>query len=227
MDFLKNNLTKTDRHFGLLYVINFIVSFHLFFIVYFNSTFLNAEGLSNRSVSLLYITGSLLSIGGFLIFPKILRVWGNYKSVLGLIVLEFIAFGILAFTEEFTLTIVAFLIYLSIFPLILISFDIFLEGIIENESTTGNIRGIFLTIANTALIIAPLTAGFLLSENGNAFRYMYFISGALLIPLFFIIALRLREFKDSKYKKIEYKKTVAEFRENKNLNLIGKRKFKS
>lgn len=218
MDLLRKDLLKTDNYFGILYVVNFIVSFHLFFIVYFNSTFLNAEGFSDRSVSFIYITGSILSIIGFFIFPKILRLLGNYTAVLSLVVLEFIAFAALAFANQTIVILIAFLAYLLIFPLILISFDIFLEGITKDENATGGIRGIFLTVTNSALIIAPLTAGLLL--NGDGFKYMYLIAGALLIPLFIIISWYLRGFSDPEYEQIKYQKVIEEFKENKSLRNI-------
>lgn len=218
MDLLRKDISKIDTSFRLLYVINFIVSFHLFFIVYFNSSFLNTEGLSNRSVSLVYIAGSILSIFSFLLFPKILRLIGNYTAVLGLIVLEFIAFAALAFIDQLTITLIAFIAYLLIFPLILVSFDIFLEGMIKDENTTGGIRGIFLTIANSALIIAPLMAGFLL--NGDGFRHIYLITGLFLIPLFIIVGWYFRGFRDPEYKQIRYRETIREFGENRSLRNI-------
>jgi MFS family permease len=218
MDFIRKNSVRTSNSFGLLYVINFIVSFHLFFIVYFNSNFLNSEGFSDQSVSLIYIFGSILSIIGLFLMPRILRRFGNYSTVLTIIALELVAFLTLAFIGNITITTIAFLGYLLFYPLILISFDIFLEGIIENESTTGTIRGTFLTITNTALIIAPFTAGLLL--NGDGFRHMYLIAGALLILPLIIISLYFRKFSDPEYELIDYKKTIKEFKQEKNLRNI-------
>lgn len=218
MDFIRKNIAKTDNRFGLLYVLNFIVSFHLFLIVYFNSNFLNGEGFSNRSVSLIYVIGSILSIVGLFLLPKILKQFGNYSTVLTLVVLELGAFWSLAFLDGLTVTTLAFISYLIIYPLILVSFDIFLEGIIKNENTTGSVRGIFLTITNSALIIAPLIAGFLL--NGDGFRNLYFIAGAFLIPLFIIIGWYFKGFKDPVYEQIKYRETIQEFKQKKNLRNI-------
>lgn len=214
----RKKATKINNNFGLLYVLNFIVSFHLFFIIYFNSSFLNLEGFSDRSVSLIYITGSILGIFGLFLLPKILKLLGNYSAVLILIVLELLAFLTLAIVEQPTVTIIAFLGYLLFYPLILVSFDIFLEGITKNENDTGGIRGIFLTISNTALIVAPLTAGFLL--NGDGFRNMYLIAGAFLIPLFIIIGWYFRGFSNPVYGQIKFQETIKEFKERDNLRNI-------
>lgn len=218
MDFIRKSVVKDDNRFGLLYVLNFIVSFHLFFIVYFNSSFLNSEGFSERSVSLMYIIGSILSILGLFLMPKILRRFGNYSTILFFIVLELSSFWVLALVEDITITTIAFLSYLLLYPLILISLDIFLEGIIKDENTTGSVRGIFLTITNSALIVAPLTAGFLL--NGDGFRHMYLIAGAFLIPLFIIISWYFKGFSDPEYEQIKYRETAREFIQNKNLRSI-------
>ncbi len=218
MDFVKKNTLIVNNRFGLLYVLNFIISFHLFFIIYFNATFLNSEGLSNRSVSIVYIIGSILSIFGLFLLPKLLNIFGNYKTILVLITLELAVFWTLAFVDGFISTLVAFVGYLLIYPLISTSFDIFLEMIIKNEDTTGGIRGIFLTVSNSALIVAPLTAGFLL--NGDGFRNMYFIAGTFLIPLLVIIGWYFRGFNNQSYKQIKYLDTIKEFLQKKDLRNI-------
>ena len=210
MDLLRKKVVKTQNRFGLLYLTNFIISFHLFFIVYFNSSFLTKEGLTDRSISLIYMLGSALSILGLFVLPKMLRLFGNYSFVLVIIVLQFAAFWTLAFFEHLQITLIAFLAYLLLYPLIILSFDIFLEENITDENTTGSVRGMFLTITNSALIIAPLTAGFLLS-GGNGFRDMYLVAGAFLIPLFVIIAWYFRGFGDPKYTQIKYKDVIGEF----------------
>lgn len=197
---------------------NFIVSFHLFLIVYFNSNFLSNEGLSDRSVSLVYIIGSLVGILGLLLLPKILHTLGAYKTVLTLIFIEFVFFLILALTKDLSTTLLAFLGYLLCYPLILVCFDIFLEGTIKNEDTTGGIRAIFLTVTNSVLIIAPLTAGFLLS--GENFSSLYLIAGSFLIPLFVIIAWYFKDFTDPKYCQITYGPTIKKFSKEKNLRNI-------
>ncbi len=218
MDSINKNLITTKQSFGLLYVINFIVSFHLFFIVYFNSNFLNSEGFSNSHVSIIYIAGSILSIFALFLLPKILKLFGNYSSVLVLIALELVAFWTLAFIDNTKVTLIAFIAYLLIYPLIIVSFDIFLERMISDESTTGGIRGMFLTITNTALIVAPITAGFLL--NGDGFRNMYLIAGAFLIPLFIIVGWYFKGFGNLEYEQIKYKTVITEFKENKDLRNI-------
>lgn len=215
MDLLRKDETKTKSYFGLLYILNFIVSFHLFFVVYFNSNFLSSEGLSNRSISLIYIIGSVLSICGLFLLPKILKSLGNYSSVLILIALELVALFSLAFANHLAVIVGAFIAYLLIYPLILISFDIFLEGIIKNENTTGGIRGIFLTITNSALIIAPLAAGFLIVDDG--FKNLYLIAGILLIPLFVIVSWYFKGIGDPVYKQIKYRETLKEFKSKKGL----------
>lgn len=218
MNPLRKDVIKTNNSFGLLYVVNFIVSFHIFFVVYYNSNFLTGEGLTEQSVSLVYILGSILSIIGLFVLPHILKLLGSYMSILILIALELTAFWILAFHEHLYVTLIAFIGYLLLYPLILISFDIFLEGVTKDESVTGSVRGIFLTITNSALIVAPLTAGFLL--NGDGFRNMYFIAGAFLIPLFVIVSLYFRGFTDPEYEQIRYRDVIREFSKEDGLSNI-------
>ena len=155
---------------------------------------------------------------GLFLLPKILKLLGNYSAVLILIALELLAFWTLAFVEQPIITAIAFLGYLLFYPLILVSFDIFLESITKNENDTGSVRGIFLTISNSALIVAPLTAGFLL--NGDGFRNMYLIAGVFLIPLFIIIGRYFRGFNSPAHEQIKFRDTIKEFKKRDNLRNI-------
>jgi MFS family permease len=64
--------------------------------------------------------------------------------------------------------------------------DIFLEREMKDENTTGEVRGIFLTISNIALVASPIIAGAIIGSSGFTTLYLFSIFILLLsIPIHF------------------------------------------
>lgn len=181
--------------FGLLYVANFVLSFHLFFVVYMNSSFL-AGFVGERFVGLIFGIGALGAIAALLSIPRILRQFGNYRLATILAILEMVFFVTLAAFQNALIVIPAFIAVLVIYPLLLFNLDIFLEAYTEDETATGGIRGMFLTTTNTALIIAPFLAGLILTD-GDYWK-IYLISALLIVPFIALLS-RFRNFRDPIY----------------------------
>jgi len=200
-----------------LYAANLLLAFHIFTAVYINSSFL-ASYVGEELVGLVYIAGSLVSMLSFILIPKMLRLLGNYRLVLLCTLAEMGIFGLLSLTGSALPAILLFIGYLTVFPLLLFSLDIFLEAYTKQESETGGTRGTFLTISNTALIIAPLVAGLLL--GGGDYYKVFLLSFLFLIPFFFIILFRFRHFQDPTYKRIDILPTLACIRAEKNIAYI-------
>lgn len=169
--------------------------------------------MDEKYVGSIYIISSILSIISLLYISKILRRFGNYKTLLFLTILEFLAFLGLAFLENILFIIPIFIGYSVIFPMILFNFDVFLEGYTKKENE-GEVRGMFLTIVNTALILAPLIAGYVLSDGD--YSKIYLTSALFLIPFFFLI-LKFKDFKDPEYHDLKIISTLTCIRGRKNL----------
>src|ERR1035437_1707309 len=87
-------------------VIGFIYTLHLVIPMYSNSSFLNIFADEN-TLSYIYMAGAALSILGYLIAPGIIRYFGNYKTTVGLIIIQICLFyGMVASTSALTLTII-------------------------------------------------------------------------------------------------------------------------
>lgn len=205
------NKTLPNAHgltpFGVLYVATFLVSFHLFLVVYINSSFLSTfENIDEKIVGYLYMFGSALGVLSLFTIDKFLRNFGNYTFLFSLTIFHIFAFFGFAFLKNITVILPLFIAYLVTYPLILYSLDIFIESYTENENATGSIRGTLLTVTNTALILGPLTAGFILT-NG-AFWKVYVIAALFLLPFLFLMR-RFRYFKDPKYHPLKIKKTLT------------------
>lgn len=174
---------RENRTLSLVFLVNLLTSFHYFLVIYINSSFLN-EYFSEKSLSALYIFGSIISTIVFILAPRILNWVGNFSFLLFFMVGEFLALMGLAFIGNPIFIIPFFLFHQVAIFMIAYSLDIFLEIITKDESGTGLLRGSYLTFANTTLIISPAIVGFLVGTN--AYYKVYLASLLLLIPAFFI-----------------------------------------
>lgn len=212
---------RIGRRFGVLFLANFVLSFHLFFTLYMNSSFITTF-IGEKFVGLVYMVSSVVSIATLIYVTRILKKFGNYKILLYLTILEFFLFLGMAFVKDKFLIILFFITYSAIFPIMLFNFDVFLETYTKKESNTGNIRGTFLTITNTALIFAPLVAGLMLT-NGDYWK-IYLSAALFLIPFLFLIT-KFKNFEDPQYHNLHIWQTLQCIRKDKNLYNIFMAQF--
>lgn len=164
---------------------NFLLSLHFALIIYINSSFLE-QFFSPGALSLLFTLGAALNLFFLIKGPALINRFGNYHLALSFILLEFAAVLGLTFSFSPILIALLFIIHQGAIMTILFLFDIFLENYSGNsEEKTGGIRGIYLTLGNTAFVISPAIAGLILSDGD--FWKIYLISSALLIPLFLLV----------------------------------------
>jgi len=212
---------KKSEVFGLLYLASFLLAFHLFFVIYIHSSFLNTF-IAERYVGTIWILGSVLGVGALLLASRALKRFGNYRVLVFLTLLEFLIFIGLAFVTKALFALPLFILYLIIYPVILFNLDIFLESYTKEESATGSIRGTILTVVNTALIIAPLLAGLILTD-GDYWK-VYLIAAFFLIPFLYLIS-KLRSFVDPPYRTLHIWPTLLSIWNNKNIYSIFMAQF--
>jgi MFS family permease len=97
---------------------------------------------------------------------------------------------------------------------VLFNIDVFLETFSKNE-TTGNTRGLFLSILNLAWLVSPAIAGFILT-NGDYWK-IYLTSLMLTLPILFILSLNFKNFKDSRYERTKFWETLKILYRRKNV----------
>lgn len=199
---------------AVVYLANFLLSFHYFLVIYIQSSFL-AEYISERAIGILYATSSVVNLILLFNASKILRKIGTYRLVLFTTAAEIIAIGTLVISSTPLFILSASLLHLSLIPLIAFSLDIFVEKYSKEENRTGRIRSIFLTLANTALVISPTIVSFLTRQGG--FRGVYLLSFFFLIPSFFVIFWGLKKFRDVRPVVVHLKDRAARFFANENL----------
>jgi MFS family permease len=183
--------------FSSIYIGIFFLSLHAFTLQYAHSSFLG-QYMSHSEIGLLFAGASFVSIFGFFFIPHLLIRFGIYKTMLGVIFINYFASLFLVQSTTLFGVIPLWIIHFSFVPLIYFTFDIFLENETKKEEFTGRVRGIALTSATLAALSGPLILGFTLGDT-NEYGTVFLISTFFLIPLFLTIAFRFYSFKDPSY----------------------------
>lgn len=179
-----------------LYLLNFFLALHTYIVAYIASGFI-AEIIGVKSVSMVYAAQALLGFFVLFFLPRIIRIFGNIRTLLWLTVIEAGVFGGIALldTPLFVLPLIVFSIASStFFPLCM---DILIEYYTKNEGDAGGARTAHLTVSNTALVLAPFISGFIADALG--FRAVYMVSMLFLVPFFFILIRHFHAFIDPAY----------------------------
>ncbi len=207
------NHKKTLR---ILYATTFLFSIHMALTSYINSSFLGTF-INSKFIGLIYTVTSIIAILALLEMPKILKKFGNYTTISFFLFINIISLFFLSILNTKIFIIPVFIIYLSTINLIIASIDIFVEDS-SSKKTIGNIRGIFLTVLNSAWVIAQLAMGFFASKI--SYNALYGISFFFVIVVLLIIHFKLKKFEDPIYKKIPIKETIKKILQNKHVRKI-------
>lgn len=202
-----------------IYLANFFFSLHFAITLYINSSFLK-HFLSTPTIGLLYVIGAIGNTFLFFQAPRILKAIGGgaffFLSLMATLVASIGA----AFSTTPFWAVIFFLLYASVAMMIYYNLDLLLEEV-SPEGETGEIRGVYMTMDNAAVMGGPLLIS-LLGEGRN-FSQIYLASAALLIPIFLLLAfgLRLRHPKAGMGKNLPW----SAWKENFNLRRITYARF--
>src|SRR3989339_1924210 len=147
-----------------VYLATFFYAIHYAITLYIESSFLS-KFVPTGSVGLIFTSAAIMSIVMLFNLPPLLRRFGNYKLLLTAATIEATSLFLLAVLPIQEAVILFFITHLVFLNIIYFSLTIFLESF-SNDETTGNSRGIFLSILSTAILAGPLIAGSLLN-NGS------------------------------------------------------------
>ena len=222
-----SNLTAfkkpTNKTFYVIYILAFLVAFHIALLLYVESTFVEStlEKFSindiGKFVGLIYAAAALVTLVVFLNISKILTKIGNFKLAFILFSIEMLSLFGLVFISSPIVLILVFILHLIAMRLVFFNIDLFLESNSSDEST-GTTRGMFLTSISIAFVIASLMAGFILT-NGDFWK-LFFISGFIMIPAILLLFFQFRDYKDPIYDNVPLVKTLKEIWQRKNLYKI-------
>jgi MFS family permease len=126
-----------------------------------------------------------------------------------------------ALTKHHYLIAVFFLAHFILTSILFVLLNIFVESFTP-RGQTGLVRGVFLTLYNTGILISPLIGGLILTQNFTAshtsnFTTLYIIASLILVPYFFFLHHYLKEIKDPPYKSHSMFDAFFSSMKNKNL----------
>lgn len=193
----------------IAYFLNFFLAFFTYSVVYINSSVLE-QSWGESGVGVIYALASLVAIGIVAFLPRILRRVGDVRTTMVVMALGIVSSVGLAVATHPIAIAALFILHIACVRALLIDMDVFLEATSNNDDA-GVVRGTFLTIANTALIISPLLTGLLLRDT-ELYGRVYLFSAGILIPALFILFFSFRHFKDPIYRATPLLKTFRELK---------------
>jgi MFS family permease len=201
---------------GLLYISGFIFAFHIALPSYIFSSFLG-DSVNPSAVGSIYAFASFMTIICHFLTPKWLRKIGNFQTIMAVLSVEMLTLLGMAYFSSPIFIVLFFIINFSAIAIASFNFDIFLEKLSANEQT-GSIRGTYLTSANIAWVIAPISAGFILA--GDKYFNVFLISSLLVIPLLTILKYGFEKFADGNYETIPVIGTLKRIIDSKDIRKI-------
>ncbi|KKR78935.1 MAG: hypothetical protein UU24_C0021G0004 [Candidatus Nomurabacteria bacterium GW2011_GWA2_40_9] len=200
----------------IIYLAGFLFSIPIALTSYINSSFLK-DFITEYYIGILYVVASLITILGMLEMPKMLTHIGNRKTTLIFSIVCFLSLLLLAFGSKSFIVVPGFILFFITSNLLIATLDIFIEDFSKNSST-GKLRGIYLTIINLAWVIAQSISGSILTKSSYSGLYLFSALFMLLVSIIFVM--KLHNFIDPKYTKIPVIKTVKSFIKNRNISKI-------
>lgn len=204
---------KSNPKLKNIFFLGFLLSLHLAFVSYVNSSFLAAFS-GEKNISFIYILGSLTSLLVLFFVPGILLKIGGHKFILWSSFLNAISLLLLSILKSPLGILPIFIFYFTLNNLIVFVLDELVQ-IFSKNSNMGRVRGLYLTIVNLAWVISQSISGRTLSEF--SFSAVYFIAFAIMATFFVIAFLGLRNLNDPKYDKVLAWQSFKNFFANKNL----------
>lgn len=203
-------------HSNVLYtilVIGFVYTLHLTLPIYISSSFLGQYATAS-GIGIIYTVSALATAIGFLSMNRILTRFGNRTTTLWLVGIQILLFWGIIHSEIPWLIATFFILETAVVAMIGLSMDVFLEAYSDVQHV-GGIRGLYLTITNTAWILAPLIGASIV--DGDQYKRIFMASFGLLFLLFYLVRKNFTHFHDPKYPRISVAKTIEHISHNSDL----------
>ncbi len=202
---------------ALVYLVSLLYSFGFALPLYINSSFIYKFVATENAVGIVFAVAAVVSIIVTLNLPHILKRFGNYRSTLTVIALEIFVLIVLGTTMNPFFVILAFIFHQVLATVIYLNLSTLLEAF-SNNGSTGSTRGIFLTIINSAFVIAPFLAGMMLT-NGD-FNKIYLTAAVFMVAVYLVIYTYFKNYKDPTYETPALLETFRLVRKSHNLHAI-------
>ncbi len=202
---------------GLIYLASLLASLSYALPLYVNSSLLSKFISAEKAVGIVFAVAAAISIVVTLNLPHILKRFGNYRFTLAVVAVEIFVLVVLGTTVNPFFVILAFILHQILSIVIYLNLSTFLEAFSSNEST-GGIRGIFLTLVNTAFVIGPFLAGMMLVNGG--FNKIYLAAAVFMVAVYIVIYTYFKNYKDPIYEAPALLETLRVVRKSHDIHAI-------
>ncbi len=196
------------------FMMTLLYSLHYAIPLYATSSYLS-QFFPSATVNMLYAGGSVVTILASIHFTKYLRRFHTYSFTLMVVITEILVTIALALTHSPILLGVFFVTHLALTYILFNCINIFIETL-SPARETGLVRGIYLTISNFGILIAPFIGSTLLLIDG--YELLYIVAACMLIPFIFLLRYYLSMVPDPKYSGVNMLEGFASARKNKDLS---------
>jgi len=201
-------------------VLSVIFNFHALLVAYSSSTYME-QFATPEVIGALYTIGSALAVFSFLFISRVLRIVGNTRLTVYLAIAEITALVLIGLAFSPATTIVAFVVFLTLNPLMFLTIDIFSESLIgDNEGSTGSKRGLTLTLMSLAAVCAPLALAVIVGDNDANLFKTYLISASIFSVFVLLVLIHFRNFNDPPYHEVDVLSAIHGFWEKLDLRNV-------
>ena len=135
--------------------------------------------------------------------------------------MEVIALILIGLAFDPATTIVSFVIFMTINPLLYLNLDIFSETLIGlNEQATGSARGLTLALMSIAAALAPFSLALIVGNDDTRLNLVYFVSAAIFISFIILVSVYFKTFTDPVYHQVNVLTSLHRFWQHQNLRNI-------
>lgn len=203
--------------FLLVYLTSFLYSFHYALPLYIESSFISQFISTEKVVGLIFSFAAIFTVICTFFLPRILRRFGNYRATLAIMGAEIITLLVLAIFSNPLVAVIFFIAHQVLTNIIFLNLDYFVEAFTENEKT-GSMRGVFMTVLNIAIAVAPFVAGLMLTDHD--FWKIYLAAAIFMALGFIVIAKYFKHYEDPHYMIPSFKSTFHIVRGSHDLHSI-------
>jgi MFS family permease len=201
------NIGKLVRSLATLASLNFLFFFFLAAVSYVNSSFLG-RFLSPSAVSIAFAVQAALTIAALWAMPGVVAKVGARTLIVFLAPVTALGAIFLGLSHSALGALPFFFIQgVGIYCLMYL-LDLYLESVTDDESITGNVRGIFLTSGNLAIFLSPFAITILVI--GTMYAPLYAFAGAALIPALLLAMTSLKRLTSVTPREHSFKKAWSE-----------------
>jgi MFS family permease len=209
-----NNLNPEKKKLLVVgFVVTLLYSLHLAIPLYINSTLL-AKYFLKENINLIYILSGIFSLFFAIYISKFVKKYHNYNTTLAIMLVDFVFTLLLGLSQNIYVVGFSFIITAITISALYITLNLFIEEFSDHRDE-GVVRGIFLTLLNTGILLSPLIAASALANIG--FSGIYIVSAIMLIPMSILIRHYYKNVSEPKYKNISFRKGIVETLRDKNI----------